>query len=382
MRRWKKIKRDIQATLDIADGDFLDVVMATTLSVDLPWTPVWIMVAAASGSSKTEVLRMFDGKRVHHVTGATENALVSGMVLKDDDGETIKSSLLQRINGHCWFIKDFSQILNLPPEKRAKFMSVLRDAYDGHVNQAFGGAAQEQGFHCHFGIIAATTSVFEAVISSQEQAFGERFLVFRPEVKDRLEFIAHVIEMAHTSHIWRPRLCGLVHDFLEEVRIPSGLKPNLKGVHRMADLTAMARSPVIRNIYRMNEVEVMPEPEYGSRIASALVTVGTACQFIGANPQRIIKRIARDTIPRQRFCVLEHVYERQHCKVSDIVGKVALCETAIRRALEDLQLLGVLKQARVSIGRRGRPLFVYSINPKQARSFELLFGDKWMEDSK
>lgn len=383
---WSGLRQIIRQTLDLEDVDFLDIVMATVISVRFPDDPVWMMISGPPGSSKTEVVRMFSGQFVHHVTGATENALVSGCKSKNEDGSTSNNSLLSRLNGKCWIIKDYSEIAQQQKEKRAKFESIMRDAYDGYVNRAFGGANNETGFACHFAIIACCTNAIEIVNSKDDQsAFGQRFITFKPAYKNSDEFTAHVLKMAQTCSDWREMLREYVLEFLNEFEIPDDFESQIRGVRKLANFAAQCRSPIARNWYAGGEVVGTPEVEYGSRIAKQLLLLGRCLNLIEANTQRCLKRVARSCIPSIRYSILAEVYKRTWLRsgdVEELQESVKVGVKTIQFELENLFLLGVLqrtKSGRVT-GAAGKVPYTYSITKDLSRHFELMFGPHWMED--
>lgn len=362
------------------DQDILDVCMATVMSCRVQSNPIWTMVAGPSGVFKTSVLTLFTGPMTHHVTGSTENALVSGMTIRDEEGNRQETSLLARINRKCWIIKDLSHILQTPLERRNKIFALLRDAYDGHVCLAYGGRANDRTIETHFSILAATTSVFENAINTTDKAFGERFLVFRFEGPDRMAVTRHVLGNANEIAGVRSNLREQVQEFMAGAYVPSRVVGRVRDVHKLADFTALARSPVIRNQYRPDEIETIPEAEYGTRVASQYHTLAVICSNLGANTQRIIKRYARSTIPLARYMILEQLHRRSVVRVDDLADCVKLGEKTIRRVLEDMHMLGILRTTKAVGSGAGRKAIVYSIAPEVYKQFEAVFNDRWMED--
>jgi hypothetical protein len=167
------------------------------------------------------------------------------------------------------------------------------------------------------------------------------------------------------------------------VDIPKKIKYKPRKLISMADFITAARSPVVRNKYRQDTVEYIPELEMPSRFAKQLLTISKTAHFLGANAQRIVKRVALGSLPRVRYHLLKAVYDRDFLRARDLETHniVPVSTRVMRRTLQDLALLGILDEGRErGRGRRGAPALVYSIKPEWASSFRVLFNSKWMND--
>jgi len=348
--RWAKLKMRIQKKLRIKDPDILDVCMATVLSARTKADPVWLQICGPSSSGKTEILRMFgDCSIILQFTGMTENALISGYVKKDEEGNPIECSLLADLNRKALIIKDMSELMSKPPEQREKLEAILRDAFDGYVKRAFGGEAHYKGFKTKFALLAATTSAHEAVDTARSKAFGQRFIQFNmigiPDA-DREEFFEHCLSMAATTDDWREDLRDRLVSFIEWVkdRVPAGLSCQRNKLFPLCDLAARARTPFIRDRFQNNSIVLPPEPEFGIRLGKQIYAIMCLVKWLGGRPKRIARRIAESCIvPRARADIMRKIHQaKRPVKIKEILDGMKVSPTTVRRHLEELKFLDLV----------------------------------------
>jgi energy-coupling factor transporter ATP-binding protein EcfA2 len=369
--------------MGLVDPDLPDIVMAIVLSTAQQGDPAWLYLSGASGSGKTEILRAFSGPKIRTYTGFTSNALLSGFVTRDAQGNRTDNSMLAELNNKTLVIKDMSQLLGLPRDQRMKIFGILRDAYDGDSSMRFGGPQQTLAVRSHFSCIAATTQQIELSIEQEDKAYGERFLTLKPRVRSRLEHIEHALRMADRAQIWREELREAVEEFLEVATPPTSLadiNTNIQDLAIISDFCSAARSPVVRNKYRQDTVEAPPELEYGTRLSKQLLKIGKNVAWLGGNYQRSVKRIALSSIPIVRKQILEAVYKYEHRTVAQLMEDIQVSERVIRQECENLNHLGVLERMIISDenGKKGRMPHSYLCAPPFLPGMAATMSDKWM----
>jgi DeoR-like helix-turn-helix domain len=120
----------------------------------------------------------------------------------------------------------------------------------------------------------------------------------------------------------------------------------------MADFVTRCRSGVVRDGYR-RELEYAPEPEMPARLAKQLFEllrgVALVCGHEEATQEDYdrIARVALDCIPAARRTVLRTIatltaMEAGALTTTQVAQTVQYSTAAVRRALEDLQALGIL----------------------------------------
>lgn len=331
---------------------------------------------------------MWGGTYAVQYTGFTENALVSGSSRRKKDGTHKEMSLLSELNGKCLIIKDYSELSTMKDEGRNKIDAILRDAYDGFVSRRFGHVGQKS-FKTKFSIIGATTSAHEAIDTTVSKSFGQRFVFFRPvgiSSSDRKRFFDHCLSVGGATHAWRRHLNGLVSAWSDQASVPDNVECDREGLFDLCDLTAVARTPIIRDKYRGRAVVLPPEHEHGVRIGKAIHLAMRIVSYLGGAPHRVAKRIARNSIvPSIRGDALETIYHAGLCGRDQICEQCRVSGKVAGEAIEDLILLGLVRPTSMKVtnsryGRGGRPARQYSIHDEWCSKCDLIFGDKWDDE--
>jgi hypothetical protein len=385
---WKRLRADINRSLSLIDPDVVDLIFAIVMGRKLNIDPNWLVLVAASGSGKTEILKIIEGSKfVHSCTGITSNSLVSGYVQKDADGNPVNTSLLRILDGKTMLMKDMSEFFSKPREEMLKIMGILREASGGKVVYNFGGAAQTVEIFCRFQFLGACTSHFERLLKSEDKALGERFIFFRPRLRSALDHFEFVLSVAHRSEAWRKQLSEQATEFLDDTKAPKDfakIHSHFDGLKEMAILAAVARSPVIRNPYRKDRVEAMPEPEFPARLGVQLMSIGSLVCWMGGNGQRVVKRICRSCIPSVRYRILQNLVDQAYqspAQLQKAKKPILVDEEVIRQHCDELRMLQILDVRSSGTGGRGRPSYRYSIKEDWLHRAQILCGSKWMKES-
>jgi hypothetical protein len=131
-----------------------------------------------------------------------------------------------------------------------------------------------------------------------------------------------------------------------------------------ADFVTRARSGVVRDGYR-RELEYAPEPEAPTRFAKVLLSLASGIAVardsdtIGDDELRLVLRVALDCLPVIRRQVIAALVTGPvdvpvgdgPISTSALAGAAKVSTVAIRRALEDLQALGVVTCHKGGSGR-------------------------------
>lgn len=216
------IRQSIQDVLNLPNRDLPIVDFVVCLAVINTWSadvePVWGFVVGPPGSAKTEVLRTLEGwPFARFVDELTENSLASGY--EDDEGND--PSLLPQLNGKILIMRDFSSLTGTHRDTLTKVLGVLRAAYDGTYTKS-SGKAGPRSYAARFGVVIATTPVFDAVLADNQQ-LGERFVAFRmmrgePSLADRMALLAHVQTRMEHKTAWRAALRTHVQASITAIR--------------------------------------------------------------------------------------------------------------------------------------------------------------------
>jgi DNA-binding transcriptional ArsR family regulator len=360
---------------DLAIRFVLSVVIANRLSGD----PMWAFIVGPSGSSKTELVNPLTTLEfVRPLDQLTTNTFLSGKQKKDPNA----SLLLQLPYGAILLIRDFSSILDMHREKRDEIFSQLRKIYDGHLARATGegGESAYISWTGKVGVLACCTPAIERY-RSLSTTLGERFIYFYMQTTDRLT-------IARTARVNRPalremreELAQAVKRFFDGLSIPQSVEmPDDTGdwIARVADFVAVARTGVERDSYSASkEILESPDPEIPSRLAQQLDVLTCAhAVLMGRNrvepgDVELTRHVALASIPttRRRIISLFAKEAWRELTTAEVANALDLPTNTIRRHLEDLTALGLLK-------RRDRDgnAYVWRVADFCRAGWELLIG--------
>ncbi len=152
----------------------IDILMAIFIGNRWDGDMLWLFLVAPSGGIKTEMLVSFDDSpNVSTHSDITPQALVSGMSSSAGGSDP---SLLPKLDGKIWIIKDFTVVLTRPEIEREAMFSIFRDAYDQKFERSYGNGVVRR-YKSKFGIIAGVTPIIE-MYTEGLTSLGERFLSY------------------------------------------------------------------------------------------------------------------------------------------------------------------------------------------------------------
>lgn len=341
----------------------VDIIMGTCFANRIEGDPIWTMLVAPPGGSKTEFLMTLNGSEwIETTTSLTPASLISG--IKFPDGED--PSILIKINNRMLVIKDFTTILSMQPNVRDEIFGILRDAYDGYVEKFF-GTGIKKSYHSKFGMLAGVTPAIDA-LAAQHASLGERFLKFRMSrfetEETEEEKILAAMQSVGTETVRRTELQKYVAACLRKP-IPSALpkisQENYLKLVKMARLTAMLRGAVSKDNYS-GEMLCMPIVEVGTRLSKQLskLAMGIAVfkdkDEVDEEIMKTIRLVCFDTCPDRFAKVVEVMYkETQHdfenafVKPKDIIRKAHITDTTFSRMSENMTMLNILEKHKGSM---------------------------------
>ncbi len=344
---FEQLAEIVNKRLLLKNNDVLKVLLATVISNKLGTDPVWLMLIAPSGGTKTELLRSLQGiPKIYFLSDLTPQTFLSG------DIRNKKASLLNRLeNGTILIYKDFTTILTLQRDARHAILSQLREIYDGFISKEF-GTGERKSWSGKLGFIAGCTPVIDNY-NSLYQTLGERFLQFRVEMPDSIELSLKAIGNVGDEKALRIELQNAFADYLigieipeERIEAPDYLKQQIAN---LATFCTKARSSVIRDEFHKDEILLTPEPEAPTRFAKQLITYALAFSLMDKEKKfteyRILYQIALDSIPANRREILKAVIKNDDwLSTADIAKNLTISAKTVERTLEELRCVGLLEK--------------------------------------
>jgi len=380
-RALQRLKDEYQEHMYFApdEDNVIDLVLGVIAGNHFDSDPVWIHLISPPSGGKTELLRaLHECDESYFLSDVSSKAFISGYKddkhsrkkkSKEEDSEPTEEveedySLLPKLDGKTVVMKDFSLIHSKPSEQRAELFGVLRDAYDGFSSRAIGNMHTKE-FHSRFNLLTGMTPDIEKYWSLN--TLGERFLMYRIQIKDRRAHALKSLDNSDSSKQFRETLQYKVKTFIDLVpkdvvpQLPSALKERTLD---LADLLSTCRSFVAR--YRNDETIYPPDAELAPRVAKQLMRVGQSVALvrgrrtITGSEFKLMKRVALDSLPSNRLKMLQAAWEHRAKpeQVEVFEDTTGLSRTTARRVIEDYCELGVITRKRKVIERREKKIRV------------------------
>lgn len=348
--------------LHMSHGDDpLAVVFGTMFANQFEGDPIWMLMVAPPGGSKSEYLMALgQSEMCHQVSSITPHALVSGMNFAGQGDP----SLMPKLDGKVLIVKDFTVTLAQHPSVRDEIFGQLRDAYDGHYEKAFGNGV----FRCYdskFGILAGVTPSIDEY-SSLHQGLGERFLKYRMETHigpvDEEARILRAMRNNNREHGMRKALQAAAVAYMDGVRRNFKKAPRLTPateaqIVKLAMVTARLRGIVHRDLRERDVVTSKASYEVGTRLAKQLskLAQGMAVYYgtktVDARSVRLTIQVALGSIPDKIEEIIRVLFRnRERAMGSKDITECAdrLTFPTVFRCLEDLRLLGLIQKVSTS----------------------------------
>jgi hypothetical protein len=342
----------VRKYLLIEDPALLIVLVGAVLAHRLAGDPVWLLLVAPPGATKTEPLRaLYDVPGIYPLSELTAKTFASGL----GEARGIDPSLLRRLSDQILVLKDFTTVLEMRREDRQAILAQLREIYDGLYAKTW-GTGRELRWEGRLGFVAGVTPIIDRHQGAMS-ILGERFVLFRSRVPDRLRLALKALQGAGSERKMRQALRAAMAAFFAgrgstPPVVPDGV---LHQLARVADFITRARSGVQRDGFR-RELEYAPEPEAPTRFAKVLLSLARGIALAFDSPEvtprevNLVLRVALDCLPLVRHRVIAALVKgaveteapEAPVSTSDVAGCARFSTTAVRRALEDLQALDVV----------------------------------------
>ena len=317
----------------LADRGVLKVLSATVVANKMDLDPVWLFLVGPSSGGKTEMINALESLEfVHPIDTMTVNTFASGQ--KRPGKET---SLLLRINDGIITYKDFTAILEMNKDARREIMGQLRCIFDGKFVKRT-GTGDDIHWQGKLGMVAAVTSIIHEK-AAEFAVMGERFIQYEIAQPDRKQVSRRVFSNAHGMDAKRMHLQQCFKFYIEhviqklddiEIELAADLKEEILDV---ADFATKARSGLVKNERKPEQVQFKPDAEMPMRVTGQLFTLASALigidktrpQYLSGNKaegpvisklsdddKKLIYKICLDSIPRKRRLALQSLAKYRH----------------------------------------------------------------------
>lgn len=334
----------------IEDDAIIEAPLAVRIAHDFVDAEALALVTVGpSSSGKTEITVAIGGShKGYPISDLTSRTLVSGWRYSAGN-----ASLINRLKDNVLCIKDLTSILSGRADERAKILGQLRELLDGSYERDWGNG-EHLDWAGKLSIIGACTPIIDQHHEAIAQ-LGTRFLYVRTAIADATAIAKAAMERGGASKQARAHAAQVVKDFVAQFAPVALAGIALSDEHRdelarWAVFLATARAPVPRDPYRRDIIET-PVVEGPARAVKQLHMIAAARArlegraVISSQDVALARRIAWDSVPSLRARVLAAVLETPGAIVEQVEADVQPgAATPIRRALEDLYVLGLVRR--------------------------------------
>lgn len=185
-RTREQVYERLSKWLHLIDTKYIDVQMAVYISTDSPDLPLWVIMLAASGDSKTTTaMGLYNPPRVQLIDQITPNTLASGMKDVHDLGEILQNS------SHMILISDLACFSTLKTDDKKLIWGQFRTLHDGTICKRTGNDVNKLYINCHVSMLACGVPGFknEQIVKDQ---LGTRELIYILPTTDKENNLAKV----------------------------------------------------------------------------------------------------------------------------------------------------------------------------------------------
>lgn len=353
--------------------DALKIMLAVVVSVQISGDPLWLFLVGPPGSGKTMLLKsLARSERCVFESSLSPHSLVSGFRADVDP------SLIPKLDGRCFVLKDYTEILSMNIAAQEEVFSTLRGAFDGHVVRSFGNGITRQ-YTSHFSMLAGVTA---AIHGNSRATLGERYLKFQMH-KGVVDYAAQIYaslsnigretsqeeELSEIADLFLMRDFNLSPESLRSM-VPDWVKHRLVAI---AQLIGLLRAEVERD-YHTQEILYRQQGESGTRLANQLMKLAQCLTVVEGKSQvdydvyRLVERVALDTAIGFHLDVVDALMKAGGETDRDSLSKAAdIPMSTLSRNLDDLCVLNVVYK-RSERNMHGRGIrFMYKVSRHVAR---------------
>lgn len=320
--------------------------LGAVVAGQLPGPPVWLLLIGPPSSGKTVLLdALVDLPSTYSISTFSQAGLLSAA----PDGTP---GLLPMIGewGRLIFA-DFTTILSQPREARDNALGPMREVYDGRFVRVVGNRIRPLEWSGKVNLVGACT---EAIYTVDMSLLGERLTYVRmPEATHADRFLAAITTLERLPHLReqadqrRETVTKLVADLTIPEESPALSSEEQDRLVTIGQLGATCRTKVLRDGFKADVIELVPEVEHPARFVAQLGQLLAGMRVVGvadADAWRVVSQSCLDSVQpiRRKILRLLATAPREHATAL-IAGRCHIPETTARRQLQDLEALGIIE---------------------------------------
>lgn len=321
--------------------------------------PLWLFIIGNPSSNKTTLVDLFKGMDdVFRLDTMTSTPFISGQANKEHPVD-----LLPTLNGKCFIVKDYSTIFGRPDETVQMLVSDMVSIYDGEFTKhsPSRGTISYESCFSHLGCI---TPMAIGRRQRYMSSIGARFLFMKVDPlteKERTECLQLAwdkdmsADKQEMQEMWH-EFCSRLKDRCEGWKQISWTLEQQQRIDQLAKLIARARGIIITDknaeddpyqAHQYEPVDTQIEEPFRAQQQLRKLTIGLALvddeKSICNAHILMVRHVALGSMPVRRAQVLSIFAYKNSCTVAEAVPFLNRSERTVRRHLEELVALEVLK---------------------------------------
>jgi len=333
----------------VEDYRKIDLLLATTLSVNTPDKNVWLMFVGASGVGKSMMTNPINHVKsgsmdvAHMVSDITTNTLVSGQGGKEND-------LAPVLDGRIMYVPDMSTIVGKRSEDQREIFAQLRNLYDGKAKKETGSHGNNPEYQVDVSFIGNVTP---AIFSKQliHQDMGTRFLYYEINDFNKEEVFDKIWKGTEKSEDEKAKeIAEVIENFLAECEnreIDEIGAEEKEEIETVAEWTAKMRASGEFD-RRNEELKSSVVPEEPTRILKQFKKIYENLLKLDSNYEEeralsIVRKIGASSIdPDKRRIFIELDSSDSGLEIGELMDRTDLGRKAVKRRLLEMTNVGVI----------------------------------------
>jgi len=342
---------EFEAYRYLYDREALEVACASMIANFIGDTyPVWLLLIGRSSGGKTQFLELFrNHDKTQFESKMTGKTMFSGL-------EGAKDKIFE-FNDKIVIIKDLAPMQAGKNEDLKEIVLVLRDAYDGEGDWAWGSNKPDVHWEGKFGLVAASTTAID-IDMWKFKALGERYI--RVDLTDNDEIEDNLAEIAvqdrqgiKAGKALRLAGCAFLNKYILEAEkfnadnLIEIREDKLEQIKLMCQAGALLRTGV--NTQGDRKTIVATEPEASPRLIHQMRTLCEGLAIINDRDHvnehdiQLALRVSYDGIPRRRRKVLKALLAGLS-GTNEIASFIGSNSTTTSRELQELQEINAVNK--------------------------------------
>jgi len=360
------VRETLEKHLPNFDHAAIEAMLGTVVANWDSGPSVWLELIAPSSMGKTAILMPLEGIRGAVILSKlTSKTLLSGAKIAGGKDPSLLAQLGPR---PFIVIKELSQLLTGDPHTRAEIFAQFREVGDGMIERSWGTGVTRIWRGKATLLVGITPAV--DLYSTFDAHLGERFL------KLRFDSIIDPEELALSAwdRVGDEDDMNTALNAAYQIAINGGIlnlanvelsRSTIKKIAAIASLTAAMRTPVTRDRYRRDEVQLPPTPEGTPRIMKALGLLAKGLAALHGTTDledlSVLHRVAFDCMPEPRRSVFKKVVAATEPLFRKEMNGI-VSGSNVYRVVKDLSLLGVVTLTESKPDGKGRPPDLVSLS--------------------